>query len=83
MVEDARKEEKWQMCLLANKCGSIRKWQDSYVYGCDKIIARVEGSQVKEACVSINLCAGLEEGIKGNIQKMCEREELGRADTGE
>ena len=48
-----------------------------------KIILSAGGSQAKEACKSINLCAGLEAGIYGDIHAVLERDKLGRVEMGE
>ena len=47
-----------------------------------KLVLQSVWVQANEACRSVNLCAGLEDGIEGAIHAVREREDLGRGETG-
>ena len=46
-----------------------------------KLVLQAVWAQAKEACRSVNLCAGLEAGIEGTIHAVREQEDLGREET--
>ena len=48
-----------------------------------KLVLRSGGSQAKEACKSVNLCARLKEGIEVPIHTFKEREDMGRGEMWE